>query len=50
MITLRHSINAAAEMYDMSGNERIPTGMEPGRDGDYSGPTGNPDNCFATEK
>jgi len=28
MRTLRHSINASAEMYYLSGNERIPTGVE----------------------
>jgi|GEM_PF-5697553 len=49
MITLRHSINAAVEMYDLSGKRQDPN-SEPGRDGDYSGPTGNPDNCFGNRK
>jgi hypothetical protein len=34
MITLRHSIDAAAEMYYLSGKRKDPpTSVEPGRDG-----------------
>jgi len=50
MIIFRHSITAAAEMYDLSGKRQDPNSVELGGDGDYSGPTGNPDNCFGNRK